>query len=437
MHLGGDRPRPLLAGVLPPVRRLDGRPRLLGDPPLPGARGRDAPGAARHQRVRAGAARCRRTAPAIPLRARMLAALPLINLITGLVVAALTSIGAGSAALGVDVLVAVAVATTISLELTVLFSKSILRPIADLAAGDRGGARGPLRRLGAGHDRRRARRARRLASTRWSRGSPSASGSARRSAPTSTSEVAEYILSEGFSEDGVEVEVSVLFCDVRDFTRFAAGAEAQEVVARAERAVRGRRPDHRPPRRPRRQVRGRRPAGRVRRAGAVPRPRRPRGARRLRDGHHGELATTRPPLKIGVGVNSGRVVAGSIGGAGRLNFSVIGDAVNVAARVEAATRELEEDVLITEATRAAAELGDRGRGLRRARPAGDRRAGGAVSAADRRRARRAARRGAPGRVRGTAAAMASSGPAGAIWGGVRAEGLHSSSRIVRRWQPAT
>jgi len=44
-------------------------------------------------------------------------------------------------------------------------------------------------------------------------------------------------------------------------------------------------------------------------------------------------------------------VAGSIGGAGRLNFSIVGDPVNVAARVEAATREIDEDVLITEATR--------------------------------------------------------------------------------------
>ena len=69
---------------------------------------------------------------AIPLRVRLMAALPLINLVTGLVVAAFTSGGGGGAALGLDVLVAVAVATTISLELTVLFSKSILRPIADL-----------------------------------------------------------------------------------------------------------------------------------------------------------------------------------------------------------------------------------------------------------------------------------------------------------------
>jgi adenylate cyclase len=45
------------------------------------------------------------------------------------------------------------------------------------------------------------------------------------------------------------------------------------------------------------------------------------------------------------------VVAGAIGGGGRLNFSVIGDAVNVAARVEAVTRDTHDDVLVTEATR--------------------------------------------------------------------------------------
>ncbi len=56
LHLGGDRPRPQLAGLLPLVRGLDGRARLLGDPPLPDPRGRDAPGAPRHQRVRSGAA---------------------------------------------------------------------------------------------------------------------------------------------------------------------------------------------------------------------------------------------------------------------------------------------------------------------------------------------------------------------------------------------
>ncbi|TFG71985.1 MAG: adenylate/guanylate cyclase domain-containing protein, partial [Solirubrobacterales bacterium] len=57
------------------------------------------------------------------------------------------------------------------------------------------------------------------------------------------------------------------------------------------------------------------------------------------------------PFELGIGLSTGRVVAGSVGGGGRLNFSVIGDAVNVAARVEGATRRTGDSVLITEATR--------------------------------------------------------------------------------------
>jgi adenylate cyclase len=45
------------------------------------------------------------------------------------------------------------------------------------------------------------------------------------------------------------------------------------------------------------------------------------------------------------------VVAGNVGGAGRLEFSVIGDAVNVAARVEAATRRTGDAILVSEHTR--------------------------------------------------------------------------------------
>jgi adenylate cyclase len=57
-------------------------------------------------------------------------------------------------------------------------------------------------------------------------------------------------------------------------------------------------------------------------------------------------------IAIGIGLNSGLVVAGNIGGAGRLEFSVIGDSVNVAARVEAATRETGDTVLVSGPTRA-------------------------------------------------------------------------------------
>jgi class 3 adenylate cyclase len=56
-------------------------------------------------------------------------------------------------------------------------------------------------------------------------------------------------------------------------------------------------------------------------------------------------------LGVGIGVNSGPVVAGTVGGGGRVEFAVIGDTVNTASRVEAATREVGDDVLITDATR--------------------------------------------------------------------------------------
>jgi adenylate cyclase len=59
-----------------------------------------------------------------------------------------------------------------------------------------------------------------------------------------------------------------------------------------------------------------------------------------------------PALRVGIGVNSGPVLAGTIGGGGRFEFTVIGDPVNVAARVEEATRLSGDDVLITAGTRA-------------------------------------------------------------------------------------
>src|SRR5947199_4739427 len=67
-------------------------------------------------------------------------------------------------------------------------------------------------------------------------------------------------------------------------------------------------------------------------------------AQKVRGGDAGEL-------EIGIGLNSGTVVAGNVGGAGRLEFSVIGDPVNVAARAEAATRETGDTILLTERSR--------------------------------------------------------------------------------------
>jgi adenylate cyclase len=67
-------------------------------------------------------------------------------------------------------------------------------------------------------------------------------------------------------------------------------------------------------------------------------------------------ATGRPSLDIGVGLNTDHVIFGNVGTGKKVDFTAIGDGVNLAARLESSNKEYKTHIIISEATRH--ELGD-------------------------------------------------------------------------------
>ena len=290
-----------------------------------------------------------RDAAPVSLHRRLLAAVPMVNWGAGVIVAGLLTENTRALdTIGLASVVALAVAGAISIWLSLVLADAVSGPIVDL--------RDATRRVGAGD-----------LGVRVPVVSTDETGELAESFNAMVAglgererlrdafgafvdpALTERVLAEGTDLRGEEVDVSIVFVDVRAFTTFAECAAAHEVVGTLNRlyevvvpvilrhgghankfigdgllAVFGAPERH---------------ADHAVRAVAA--------AREIAQVVHERLGGE---LRIGVGVNSGRVVVGTIGGGGRRDFTVIGDPVNTAARVEAATRVTGDDILITEST---------------------------------------------------------------------------------------
>jgi adenylate cyclase len=172
-----------------------------------------------------------------------------------------------------------------------------------------------------------------------------------------TKEVADDLLTSGFSLGGKHVEASALFCDIRSFTSIAEAIEPAETIELLNDyytlmmdAIGGE-------------------GGIVNQmvgdglmaifGAPVPsrdhRERAVLAARQMVELIHlfneQQAAQEKVQIQIGIGIASGLVVAGYTGTERRATYTCVGDTVNVAARLESHTKELNRPILIDENTR--------------------------------------------------------------------------------------
>lgn len=72
--------------------------------------------------------------------------------------------------------------------------------------------------------------------------------------------------------------------------------------------------------------------------------------RRLEEFNHQRVVESQPQIHIGIGISSGEVVSGNIGSQKRMDYTVIGDGVNLSSRLESVTKEYGCDIVLSEFT---------------------------------------------------------------------------------------
>jgi class 3 adenylate cyclase len=167
-------------------------------------------------------------------------------------------------------------------------------------------------------------------------------------------ELADDVMQHGVCLGGKEVQASILFADIRDFTAMSAKMSAEEVVSLLNEYFSAVEPAIKEQ------------GGWINKFGGdsllavfgvlTPQPdhinHAVQAALKMRDALHkfnmGQQKDGKRPLRIGVGIHCGNMVAGSVGSHDRMEFTVIGDAVNMASRIEGLNKKWGTDILISE-----------------------------------------------------------------------------------------
>jgi adenylate cyclase len=177
-------------------------------------------------------------------------------------------------------------------------------------------------------------------------------------------EVAEAIRTGQVQLEGENRVVSVLFCDIREFTDFSEQHSPQEVVAMLNEFL------------PLVVQAAQRHGGMVNKFGGDSTLIIYGAPHELDDSAYHAIMTAldiqagvenlnqrlakkgEPPLRVGVGINTGSALAGAVGPRERQEYTVVGNTVNLAARIDGLNKQFpEHNILVSEQTRAA--LGNR------------------------------------------------------------------------------